>query len=126
MNENAIVEELYEAIDNHGLMNTICAVFGKGAQIELGFTQKLCDTEIKELDITVRAYNGLMRAGCQTIGQLIEKINEGSLLKVRQLGVKSVAELRAFIVEYGYSQLSDRRKKEFIHNLVRLNCKKVN
>ena len=43
-----------------------------------------------------------------------------------ELGVKSVAELRAFIVEYGYSQLSDRRKKEFIHNLVRLNCKKVN
>ena len=46
MNENAIVEELYDAIENHGLMNTICAVFGKGAQIELGYTQKLCDTNV--------------------------------------------------------------------------------
>lgn len=127
MNENAIVEELYDAIENHGLMESICAVFGKGCQIELGFTQKLCDTEVKDLEgISVRAYNGLMRAGCKTIGQLIEKINEGSLLKIRQLGVKSVAELRAFIVEYGYTQLSDRRKKEFLHNLVRLNCKKGN
>ena len=125
MNENAIVEELYNAIDTHGLMNTICAVFGKGCQIELGYTQKLCDTEVKDLDgLSVRSYNALMRAGCKTVGEAITAINESALLKVRNLGVKSVAEIRRLILEYGYSQLSDRRKKEFIHNLVGLNCKK--
>ena len=63
MNENAIVEELYEAVENHGLMNTICAVFGRGAQVELGYTQKLCDTEVKDLEgLSVRSYNALMRA----------------------------------------------------------------
>ena len=51
MNENAIVEELYGAIEDHGLMNTLCTVFGKGCKIELGFTQKLCDTEVKDLDL---------------------------------------------------------------------------
>ena len=55
MNENAIVEELYDAINNHGLMNTICTVFGKGCQIELGYTKKLCDTEVKDLDLSVRS-----------------------------------------------------------------------
>ena len=123
MNENAIVDELYDAIDNHGLMNTLCAVFGKGCQIELGYTQKLCDTNVSELDLSVRSYNALMRANCKTVGEAITAINEGALMKVRNLGVKSVAEIRMLILEYGYSQLSDRRKKEFLHNLVKLNSK---
>ena len=125
MNENAIVEELYEAVENHGLMNTICAVFGKGAQVELGYTQKLCDTEVKDLEgLSVRSYNALMRAGCKTVGEAITAINEDKLFSVRNLGVKSIAEIRRLILEYGYSQASDRAKKEFLRNLVRLNAKK--
>ena len=123
MNENAIVDELYDAIDNHGLMNTLCAVFGKGCQIELGYTQKLCETNVSELDLSVRSYNALMRAGCKTVGEEISAINENKLFLVRNLGVKSIAEIRRLILEYGYAQVSDRRKKEFLHNLVRLNKK---
>ena len=123
MNENAIVEELYEAIENHGLMNTICTVYGKGCQIELGYTQKLCDANVSELDLSVRSYNALMRANCKTVGEAITAINEGALMKVRNLGVKSVAEIRRLILEYGYTQASERRKKEFLHNLVRINKK---
>lgn len=124
MNENAIVEELYEAIENHGLMETLCAVFGKGCKIELGYTQKLCDTNVSELDLSVRSYNALMRANCKTIGEAITAINENKLPAVRNLGVKSIAEIRALILEYGYAQASDRREKEFLHHLVRLNSKK--
>ena len=123
MNENAIVEELYGAIKDHGLMETLCAVFGKGCKIELGYTQKLCDTEVKDLDLSVRSYNALMRAGCHTVGQAISAINENKLMSVRNLGIKSVAEIRRFILEYGYTQASERRKKEFLHNLVKLNAK---
>lgn len=123
MNENAIVEELYGSIEDHGLMETLCAVFGKGCKIELGFTQKLCDTEVKDLDLSVRSYNALMRAGCHTVGQAISAINENKLMSVRNLGIKSVAEIRRFILEYGYTQASERRKKEFLHNLVKLNAR---
>ena len=56
MNENGIVEELYEALGNHGLMNTLCTVFGKGCQIELGYAQKLCETNVSELDLSVRSF----------------------------------------------------------------------
>ena len=124
MNENAIVEELYEAIENHGLMNTLCTVFGKGCQIELGYTKKLCETNVSELDLSVRSYNALMRANCKTIGEAITAINEAKLFAVRNLGVKSIAEIRRLILEYGYAQASDRRKKEFLHRLVQLNPKK--
>ena len=81
MNENAIVEELYDAINNHGLMNTICAVFGKGCQIELGYTKKLCDTEVKDLELSVRSYNALMRAGCKTVGEAISKVRKEESLE---------------------------------------------
>lgn len=121
MNENAIVEELYGAIEDHGLMETLRAVFGKGCRIELGFTQTLCDTEVSQLDLSVRSYNALMRAGCHTVGDVITAINEDKLRGVRNLGIKSMAEIRAFIMEYGYSRLSERRKREFIRNLVKLN-----
>ena len=46
------------------------------------------------------------------------------LFAVRNLGVKSIAEIRRLILEYGYAQASDRRKKEFLHRLVQLNSKK--
>ena len=125
MEKNAIVEELYEEIDSHGVMNTLCAVFGTGCQIELGFTQKLCDAEVKELEnLSVRSYNALMRAGCQTIGQAITAINENKLPAVRNLGVKSIVEIRKLVLEYGYAQASERRKKEFLYNIVRINSKK--
>ncbi|MBE7088541.1 MAG: hypothetical protein E7370_03355 [Clostridiales bacterium] len=124
MNENVIVEELFNEINEHGVLHTLISVFGKGAFFEMNFTQKLCDTEVTSLNISVRAQNGLMRAGCKTVGQLINMINEGSLIKVRQLGVKSVAELRSFVVELGYQQMSDKRKKEFLRNIVRANAVK--
>ena len=123
MDEKAIVDELYEAAGSHGIVDTLIAVFGKGAIIEMGFTQKLCETEVKDMEISVRAYNGLMRAGCKTVGQLIEKINEGTLLNVRNLGIKSAAELRRFIVELGYEQMSEKKRREFLLHTARLNCK---
>lgn len=123
MNENAIVEELYDSIKYNGLMETIRAVFGVGAQIEIGYNQKCCDTEVSELDLSVRSYNALMRGGYKTVGQVITAINDGNLAKIRNLGVKSIAEIRVFIFCFGYASLSDRQKKEFIRNLVRLNCK---
>ena len=123
MGDNVIVEELYVSIKNQGLMKTLRAMFGRGCQIELGYTKKLCDTELKDLDLSVRSYNALMRAGCRTVGETITAINEDKLFAVRNLGVKSISEIRASILEYGYSQLSDRRKKEFLHDLVKMNRK---
>ena len=75
------------------------------------------------MDLSVRSYNALMRAGCHTVGQAITAINENKLMSVRNLGIKSVAEIRRFILEYGYTQASERRKKEFLHNLVKLNAR---
>ena len=122
MNKVAIIEELYDEINNHGLIETIGKVFGKGCKIEIGCTTNCCSTTINELDLSVRSYNALMRSGFKTVENVINAINENSLIKIRNLGLKSIAEIRMLILEYSYSCLNEKNKKLFIEKLVDLNC----
>jgi DNA-directed RNA polymerase subunit alpha len=54
---------------------------------------KLYETPIEDLDLTVRAYNCLKRAGITKVGQVLE-MTEDDLLGVRNFGRKSLEELR--------------------------------
>lgn len=56
-------------------------------------------TSIEELDLSVRAYNCLRRAGVHTIGQL-RSMTYNDLAKVRNLGRKSADEIMAKLEEY--------------------------
>ena len=118
------VETLYKEVKTNGLMNAIVEKFGGGAKIEIGYTQAVCDTPVELLDLSVRSYNALMRANCKTVGQAITAINQQSLQGMRNLGRKSIAEIRSLIVEYGYKQLSETRKREFLLNLLQVNGNK--
>ena len=124
MNKSILVEKMYDDIQRQGLINTIASVFGRNAKIEMGYTQAVCDTPVELLDLSVRSYNALMRANCKTVGQAITAINQQSLQGMRNLGRKSIAEIRSLIVEYGYKQLSETRKREFLLNLLQINGNK--
>ena len=47
---------------------------------------------IEELDLSVRAYNCLKRAGINTVNELVQK-NQEDMMKVRNLGKKSLEEV---------------------------------
>jgi DNA-directed RNA polymerase subunit alpha len=55
--------------------------------------QKIYDTPIEELDLSVRAYNCLKRSNITKVGQVLS-MNEDDLLGVRNFGEKSLQELR--------------------------------
>ena len=57
-----------------------------------GNTPSILDKTIEELDLSVRAYNCLKRAGINTVGELVEK-NQEEMMKVRNLGKKSLEEV---------------------------------
>ncbi len=57
---------------------------------------------IEELDLSVRSYNCLKRAGIQTILELTEKTEE-DMMKVKNLGKKSLKEIKEKLVAYGLS-----------------------
>lgn len=121
MEEYKVIEEIYQAIENNGLMPTIKKFFGAGTRIELPFSEKSCNTEIENLDFSVRSYNCLKRAGLHTVSNVIDAMHEDSLLKIRSLGKNSSAEIYVKIYEFGYYSLTERGKKNFVKSLLELN-----
>jgi DNA-directed RNA polymerase subunit alpha len=61
---------------------------------------------VEDLELTVRSYNCLKREGVDTIGQLAT-MTEEELMNIRNLGMKSVDEIRSKLIEYGYALESE-------------------
>lgn len=64
--------------------------------------EKILETAIEELDLSVRSYNCLKRAGINTVDELIKKTPE-DMLKVRNLGKKSLEEVQNKLGNLGLS-----------------------
>ena len=62
--------------------------------------EKVLDKPIEELELSVRSYNCLKRAGIATVGDLAEKSQE-DMMKVRNLGKKSLDEVTNKLIELG-------------------------
>lgn len=72
---------------------------------ELGPDPNLAKS-IEEMDLSVRSNNCLRRAGINTLGDLTNK-SEEDLKKVRNLGTKSLEEIKKKLVDYGLSLRKD-------------------
>lgn len=55
--------------------------------------EKILEMTIEELDLSVRSYNCLKRAGINTVDELVQR-NEEEMMKVRNLGRKSLEEVQ--------------------------------
>ena len=64
--------------------------------------EKVLDMNIDELELSVRSYNCLKRAGINTVAELCNKTSE-DMMKVRNLGRKSLEEVLAKLKELGLS-----------------------
>ncbi len=51
------------------------------------------DKQIEDLDLSVRSYNCLKRAGIHSVRQLVE-FSENDLLNIRNFGAKSIEEVK--------------------------------
>ncbi len=63
---------------------------------------KVLETSIDDLDLSVRAYNCLKRAGILTLHDLIDK-SENEMMKIRNLGKKSLKEVLDKVKDMGLS-----------------------
>ncbi|HNX92465.1 MAG TPA: DNA-directed RNA polymerase subunit alpha [Syntrophomonas sp.] len=63
---------------------------------------KVLEMSIEELELSVRASNGLKRANINTVGDLIEKTRE-EMSKIRNLGQKSLEEIERRLNEMGFT-----------------------
>ncbi|MFD2617405.1 DNA-directed RNA polymerase subunit alpha [Terrilactibacillus laevilacticus] len=62
--------------------------------------EKVLEMTIEELDLSVRSYNCLKRAGINTVQELAQK-SEEDMMKVRNLGRKSLEEVQEKLEELG-------------------------
>ena len=63
-------------------------------------TNKYQNMTIEDLELSVRSYNCLKRAGIQTVEELTQKTEE-DMMKVRNLGKKSLKEVKEVLISYG-------------------------
>jgi DNA-directed RNA polymerase subunit alpha len=63
---------------------------------------RLLEMPIEELDLSVRSFNCLKRAGINTVGELTNKTDE-DMMKVRNLGKKSLEEVKEKLAALGLS-----------------------
>ena len=63
---------------------------------------KVLEMTIEDLDLSVRAYNCLKRAGINTVSELVQR-NQEDMMKVRNLGKKSLEEVEQKLQALGLS-----------------------
>ena len=69
-------------------------------------TNKVLELTIEELDLSVRSFNCLKRAGINTVEDLVSK-SEGEMMRVRNLGKKSLEEVIGKLNSLGFQFSKD-------------------
>lgn len=71
--------------------------------------ERVAEVNIEDLDLTVRAFNCLKRAGITKVGEILEKLqkDEDELLAIRNFGLKSLEELKEKLAAKGFWPLTE-------------------
>ena len=114
-------QKMMDLINDRGLIQAIHDVYGSNIHVEIGFSSAACETGIDDINFSVRSQNALKRAGLFTVRNVIEAIANEDLLRIRNLGKKSLTEIKTRIRSFGYDQLSVAGKAEFVRDLINRN-----
>ena len=124
MDKHELLALLIQSEKHCGITATLYLYYGVNIRIKIGYTRKTCETSIDEMQLSVRSWNALKRAGVNTIGELIDIIQGDGLMKIRNLGRKSMVEIKTKILEQGFMDLSEREKTKFFEYLIENNSMK--
>ena len=88
-------------------------------------TQSMRNKSIDDLELSVRSYNCLKRAGYNTVGELSEAISSGRpLRKIRNLGATSAMEIMSCLFLLQYNLLPAESRYGYLRDVIRANIKK--
>jgi DNA-directed RNA polymerase subunit alpha len=71
---------------------------------EAGIPASIYDKPLEDLQLGVRVFNALRRAGISKVGEVLDMLREGenAVLRIRNFGAKSLQELKDRLEELGY------------------------
>lgn len=125
MTRSELAQKLAERTNECGLIQAIYESIGNSVNVKIGFTASACAMTIDEINFSVRSMNALRRAGIFTIGDLITALSGDELIKVRNLGKKSLNEIKTKILAYGFERLSPYDRHLFFEEMAGRNFPKV-
>lgn len=123
MKKTEIAKELYKCSSLHGLIPTLHTTFDNNIHVSIAFTKSSCDESVDAIEFSVRSSNALKRSGCMTIGDVVDAITNDELVHIRNLGKKSLSEIKTRILQFGYEHLNEKEKLDFFIDIVERNCK---
>ena len=98
--------------------------YGKRFRFPVYLGEEFMETPLDNLELSVRSYNCLWRAGIRNVGNIVNRIdNRSDLLHIRNLGIRSADEIMTALMEYQFSLLSDEGKKKYLARIDELNGK---
>ena len=78
------------------------------------YSTRLSDLSIDEMNLTVRSSNGLKRANIHTFSSLKDVLGtENGLSNIRNIGTKSIKEIKQFFFEECYTRLLPYEKAQY-------------
>ena len=96
-----------------GVSAVLKSIGGK-THIRLPMSHSFLDSPLDDLPLSVRSRNALMRCSLDTIGKLVGYIQENdSMSNIRNLGKKSIYEVKTVLTEAAYSHLTEPEKLAF-------------
>lgn len=95
-------------------------------------TSEQMKQDVEVLDLSVRAYHCLKRAGYDTLERLINGIytkdgetSKRQLRKIRNLGISSADEILIKLMNYQFMSLPDSKKKAYMDKILEINFVKA-
>ena len=78
------------------------------------YSTRLAELNIDEMNLTVRSSNGLKRANIHTFAQLKDRLEiENGLINIRNIGQKSLKEIKQLFFEESYTRLLPYEKAQY-------------
>ena len=98
--------------DKIGILETLQKIGAHEAIVP--YTTRLAELSIDEMNLTVRSSNGLKRANIHTFSQLYDRMQtENGLISIRNIGQKSLKEIKQLLFEECYTRLLPYEKAHY-------------
>ena len=103
---------LREQADKIGVLETLQKLSIHEATVP--YCTRLAELGIDEMNLTVRSSNGLKRANIHTFSQLYDRMQtENGLINIRNIGQKSLKEIKQLFFEECYARLLPYEKAHY-------------
>ena len=113
MTKQNTMEALLLSAETFGVVETLHQFYGENIKVRICYSKAACEQDVDDLQLSVRSHNALKRASLFTMENVIDAIADGTMEKIRNLGRKSVSEIKSVLLQLGYDKLSEREKEQF-------------